>query len=64
MDSRTINMIFGYATVQNCEYVTLGVKPKQYVLFQAFTLCWYLDLSYISPQREKCIPELGFFGTE
>ncbi len=47
MDSVTINMIFGYqyATVQNCEYVPLDLEPKQYVLFQAFTLYWYLDVS-------------------
>ncbi len=43
MDSLTINRIFGYqyTKVHNCEYVPLGLELKQYVLFQAFTLCWY-----------------------
>ncbi len=47
MDSLTINMIFGYhyTKVQNCEYAPFGLEPKQYVLFQAFTLCWDLDVS-------------------
>ncbi len=33
MDSLTINMIFSYqcTKVQNCEYVPLGLEPKQYV---------------------------------
>ncbi len=43
----SINMIFGYqyTKVQNCEYVALSLEPKQYVLFQALTLCWDLDVS-------------------
>ncbi len=56
MDSLTINMIFGYqyTKVQNCEYVPLGLELKQYILVQAFTLCWYLDISQIIPLGGKC----------
>ncbi len=59
-------MVIGYqyTKIQNCEYVTLGLEAKQYVLFQAFTLCWDLNISSIIPPGEKYISELVCFRTE